>query len=177
MIRADMAALQDQQEKPSLFNTIIGSDWSRTFKQNRKLPPGNDMKMILGLLLIGTAKLHASDDLLFLRCISMVETGDKDDAVGPCGSVSRYQISPDTWREFSEWPIEDASNRLKAQIVALKILQSNRRVMQTDVYWTLACGWLRGPWYHRKTETNSQMLARIDYANRVCALMKDLKNK
>jgi hypothetical protein len=160
-----------------LFPTIGTNEWRQTFKQNRKLPPGSDMKMILGLLLIGTAKLHASDDLLFLHAISMVETGEKDSAVGPCGSVSRYQISPDTWREFSEWPIEDAIRPLKAQIVALKILQSNRRVMQTDSYWTLACGWLRGPRYHKYKETNSQLLARIDYANRVVAILKDLKTK
>lgn len=135
------------------------------------------MRLILGLLLISTAKLTANDDLLFLEAISAIESGGVDKAVGPCGSVSRYGISPDTWREFSDWPIEAAVKPLKAQIVALRILQDRRKQMQTQEYWTLACGWLRGPRYSRTNETNEKMLARVDYANRVLALMKELKTK
>jgi hypothetical protein len=37
------------------------------------------------------------DRLLF--CISEVETGHKDDAVGPCGARSRYQISEAVWKQ------------------------------------------------------------------------------
>src|SRR5688572_30340011 len=37
-----------------------------------------------------------------LEAISMLESGNNDAAVGPAGEVSRYQIRPAVWRQFSE---------------------------------------------------------------------------
>ena len=37
-----------------------------------------------------------------LDAISMIESGDNDDAVGRAGEVSRYQIRPQVWRLFSQ---------------------------------------------------------------------------
>lgn len=36
-----------------------------------------------------------------LEAISMIETGDNDRAVGKAGEVSRYQLLPKTWRQYT----------------------------------------------------------------------------
>lgn len=157
------------------FTTITGEDWARSIAHARK--EENDMRLIIGLLMIGTAKLHASDDLKFLEALAQVESGGNPEAVGPCGSAGLYQIHPKTWASLTERPFSDAKKPLRSQIIALKLLQRLKKEMGTEVYWTLACGWKFGAFYHHKIETNEQLTARLDYANRVCALFNELKNK
>jgi hypothetical protein len=160
---------------PDVFNTISSSDWAISTKTGRQ--HYEDMKLFFSILALGAAKLSASDDLFFLQAISAVESGDCDTAVGPCGAVGRFQMLPTTWAQHTDWPVSDATKRLRAEIVALRHLQWLKKAMDTDVYWSLAAGWKSGAYYNRKTETNEQMLARIDYANRVVSLFKELKNK
>ncbi len=44
----------------------------------------------------------AAQALSKLEAISMIETGNNDTAVGGAGEVSRYQIMPKVWRQFTD---------------------------------------------------------------------------
>ena len=55
-------------------------------------------KIIIFLLLSG---LTAQAGLSKLEAISMIETGNNDRAIGRSGEVSRYQIKPHIWKNFS----------------------------------------------------------------------------
>src|SRR6059036_2541716 len=52
------------------------------------------------ILMLTVLTVHAG--LSPLDAISMIESGDNDDAVGRAGEVSRYQIRPQVWRLFSQ---------------------------------------------------------------------------
>lgn len=67
--------------------TRIGSGRSRILKT-------------LLVLALSTMSLHAGLDKL--AAISMIETGDNDSAVGRAGEVSRYQIKPAIWHQYTE---------------------------------------------------------------------------
>lgn len=140
------------------------------------------MKTLLALLVIGSAKLMANDDILFLKAISMVESGEDDNAVGPCGAVGRYQMLPATWRLHSDWPIDSAKNYSMATAVALTHLKWLRKTMEVDRgfpadYRDIACAWLRGPSWYKRTEGNHRMVVRMEYAARVMNLFNELKTK
>ncbi len=132
------------------------------------------MKMILGLLLIGTAKLHASDDLLFLNAIGQVESGGRNEAHNPiCGARGYLQITKGTWHQHSDWPHELAHNGLKCQIVGLRHIQWLKKTTQTTDYEHLAAMWKFGATGWRDAKSNE----RLDYTSRVMAIFNELKNK
>jgi hypothetical protein len=54
-----------------------------------------------GIILMLTV-LTACAGLSPLEAISMIESGNNDDAIGRAGEVSRYQIRPQVWRQFSQ---------------------------------------------------------------------------
>jgi hypothetical protein len=54
--------------------------------------------IILFLAVLPTAAMAG---LSQLEAISMIESGNNDAAVGRAGEVSRYQIRPHVWRQFS----------------------------------------------------------------------------
>lgn len=41
------------------------------------------------------------DHLLLCACLAEIETGNRDDVVGPCGELSKYQISYSVWVQHS----------------------------------------------------------------------------
>jgi hypothetical protein len=169
--------------KADKFETITSAHWARFFAT----PKENKMKTLLGILLIGVARLKANDDLLFLRAIAQVESGNAnhpdgdDDVVGPCGARGRYQISEIAWRQHTKWPHTDAHHPTKSQIVALKHLQWLRGVLKKDMggepmYHQLASAWLRGPGYRTTlaTESTNRFIKRLDYSGRVTEIFKSL---
>lgn len=101
--------------------------------------------LILMLLLAHTASAAASPRF---RALSMLETGDRDTAIGRCGEVSRYQIMPRYWRRYGGG---DASNPTEALRVAERIMQErvarfvrqhHRQPLDAEVYrlWNPGCG-------------------------------------
>lgn len=147
-----------------------------TISDFRCKPKEKNMRTIITMLLLGAAKLTATDDIKFIEAIAQVESGGRDDAVGPCGSISRYQIMPSTWRMHTQWPISDSSRPLKAQIVAVKHLRYLKTCLKTsDDYFVLACAWKCGPGYGSKKETNKQLTDRLEYAARVLNVFNELK--
>ena len=57
------------------------------------------MKAALVFLFAGALMAHAQ--LSRLDAISMIETGSDDKMVGRAGEVSRYQIMPRVWKQYS----------------------------------------------------------------------------
>ena len=57
--------------------------------------------LLLVLSVIGTLA-QASPQASRLEALSQIETGDNDRAVGGAGEVSRYQIKPWIWRQYSD---------------------------------------------------------------------------
>lgn len=79
-----------------------------------------------------------------LDALAQVESGGRDDARGPDGERSRYQIAPATWREYARFvPFAKASDPAYARQIARQILtaritrfmQSHRRApSEVEVY-------------------------------------------
>jgi hypothetical protein len=57
------------------------------------------MKAALIFLFAGALMAHAG--LSRLEALSMIETGDNDQMVGGAGEVSRYQMMPRVWKQYS----------------------------------------------------------------------------
>jgi len=57
------------------------------------------MKAALVFLFAGAFMAHAG--LSRLEALSMIETGDNDQMVGGAGEVSRYQMMPRVWKQYS----------------------------------------------------------------------------
>lgn len=57
-------------------------------------------KFILLMVLLSVANARA--EVSRLDALSQIETGDDDRAVGGAGEVSRYQIKPWIWRQYSD---------------------------------------------------------------------------
>jgi hypothetical protein len=53
------------------------------------------LAVFLGSILMAQAGLSR------LEALSMLETGDRDSAVGGVGEVSRYQMQPSVWKQYS----------------------------------------------------------------------------
>ena len=54
------------------------------------------------ILILALSVLSAHAGLTRLEAISMIETGNNDAAVGDAGEVSRYQIMPRIWRQYTD---------------------------------------------------------------------------
>ena len=60
------------------------------------------LRKILWITLLGALSTFTSRaGLTKLEALSMIETGDNDAAIGTAGEVSRYQIKPRIWQEYS----------------------------------------------------------------------------
>lgn len=58
--------------------------------------------MLKTLFLLALSSLSAQAGFTKLEAISMIESGNNDRAVGRAGEVSRYQIKPQVWRQYSK---------------------------------------------------------------------------
>ena len=76
--------------------------------------------MRLMCLILASTALAVQAGLSPLEAISMIESGNDDWAVGGAGEVSRYQIQPRVWRQFS--PSTDYANPRAAATVAQQYL-------------------------------------------------------
>jgi hypothetical protein len=72
------------------------------------------------MLLLALTAISASGGLSNIEALSMIETGDNDGAVGRAGEVSRFQIRPAVWRQYTQSTAYD--NSRIASMVAQKHL-------------------------------------------------------
>jgi hypothetical protein len=89
-----------------------------------------------------------------LHCISLVESGGDDSAVGPKGERSKYQIGFDVWRQHAEFKPteqnfvrfcngEDAEHVARVHIRWLYTELNDRRMILRQPFW-LAFAWHAG---------------------------------
>jgi hypothetical protein len=109
--------------------------------------------MIKLILMMALAAASAQAGLSRLEALSMIESGDDDAAVGQVGEVSRYQIQPWIWRQYSS--LADYQNRALATQVAEKHLgvleqlfrgRAKRDLDDFDLYVL----WNAGPTYYAR---------------------------
>ena len=88
-----------------------------------------------------------------LEALSLIESGNNDAAVGSLGEVSRYQIKPRIWREYSSsraW----RDSRVSSQVAEnyLKSLEETftRRAGRAPTDFDLYVLWNAGPAYYAK---------------------------
>lgn len=61
--------------------------------------------------------------ITILFCLSSLESGHNDFAIGKHGERSRYQITEATWRHYTSLPFDCASDSVVAHNVAKRILE------------------------------------------------------
>lgn len=103
-------------------------------------------------MLVLTA-VSATAGLSKLDALSMIETGNDDSAVGRAGEVSRFQIRPRIWRQYTQ--SRDYGNRRVASTVAQQHLtyleeffraRAGREATDFDIYVL----WNAGPTYYER---------------------------
>lgn len=109
------------------------------------------MRTFILLLLLSAAGARA--DVSRLEALSQIETGDDDRVIGRAGEVSRYQIKPWIWRQYSD--SEAYSNRRISTQVADQhltglagIFRKCTRREPTD--FDLYVLWNAGPTYYNR---------------------------
>jgi len=113
------------------------------------------MRKIILLLLLSaaSAKSDVSGRTSRLEALSQIETGNNDRAVGGAGEVSRYQIKPWIWRQYSQ---SDAyfNRRISTQVAErhlaglAQIFRKCTRREPTD--FDLYVLWNAGPTYYNR---------------------------
>ena len=109
--------------------------------------------ILLLLLSLAGARAEAPSRLSRLEALSQIETGDDDRVIGRAGEVSRYQIKPWIWRQYSD--SEAYSNRRISTQVADQhltglagIFRKCTRREPTD--FDLYVLWNAGPTYYNR---------------------------
>ena len=109
------------------------------------------MSKVIVLLLLSV--VSASAGFSKLEALSLIESGNNDAAVGTLGEVSRYQIRPYIWREYSasrSW----RDCRVSAQVAEnhLKCLEETfvRRAGRAPTDFDSYVLWNAGPAYYAK---------------------------
>src|ERR1051325_8625093 len=54
------------------------------------------------IIILVLTTMNAAAGLSKLEALSMIESGDDDSAIGRFGEVSRFQIRPEVWRQYSQ---------------------------------------------------------------------------
>src|SRR6185295_9454506 len=113
------------------------------------------MRKIILLLLVSTAGVRAevSPRLSRLEALSQIETGNNDRAIGGAGEVSRYQIKPWIWRQYSD--SEAYTNRRISARVAEQHLAGLREAFfkctrREPTDFDLYVLWNAGPTYYNR---------------------------
>jgi hypothetical protein len=75
-----------------------------------------------------TCSVHAmptGHELERWKALSQIETGDRDNATGRAGEVSRYAITPKVWRQYAgTLPLSAATNTVTANNVAELVMDA-----------------------------------------------------
>ena len=118
-----------------------------------------------------------------LEAIGMIESGNNDRAVGSAGEVSRFQIKPSVWRQYSQTPAY--RNVTVSAQVAEKYLASletgfRTRAGRLPSDFDLYVLWNAGPTYYQRLGYSAARVHRIirERANRFVNLrQKEMENE
>jgi len=109
------------------------------------------MRTVILLLVLSVAQARAG--LSRLEALGMIETGNNDAAVGEAGEVSRYQIKPWIWRQYSQSEVYQnhhlSSEVAEKYLAALEQLFRDRTGREPDDF-DLYVLWNAGPTYYAR---------------------------
>ena len=108
--------------------------------------------LLLVLSVIGTLA-QASPQASRLEALSQIETGDNDRAVGGAGEVSRYQIKPWIWRQYSDseaYSDRRISTQVAEQHLAGLATLFRKRTRREPTDFDLYVLWNAGPTYYNR---------------------------
>lgn len=110
-------------------------------------------KIILFTVLTASVVATARAGLSRLEALSMIETADNDAAIGGAGEVSRYQIKPWIWRQYTDseayrnrWISSEVAERHLAGLERNFLKNAGRNPSDFDVYVL----WNAGPTYYAR---------------------------
>src|SRR5262245_45274712 len=108
------------------------------------------MRLVILITLWGAGFAQAG--LSRLEALGMIESGDNDAAVGQAGEVSRYQIKPCVWRQYTE--SREYRNQAVSRWVAGRHLEELLRTFAESAKreptdFDLYVLWNAGPTYYR----------------------------
>lgn len=118
-----------------ITNIVINSDYPGTIQVGTNFWTVKELEHLIRPV----ATFSPSDaEKARFAALSMIESGDDDRAIGKSGEVSRYQIMPAVWREYTKLPISAAGNPFTAKSVALAIMD-DRYGPTYPRGWTVKC--------------------------------------
>ena len=137
--------------RPDVGPDWMGGQFLRTGTSQAVGLANDVMKKVIVLLMLSV--VSASAGYSKLEALSLIESGNNDAAVGLLGEVSRYQIKPRIWREYTasrSW--RDA--RVSSQVAEnyLKSLEETfvKRAGRAPTDFDLYVLWNAGPAYYAK---------------------------
>src|SRR5437773_12226818 len=80
-------------------DALLESENQRMMRAKLNKQPA--MKYLFFAIFLGGA-MAAQAGLSRLQALSMLETADNDRTIGSAGEVSRYQIMPRTWKQYTQ---------------------------------------------------------------------------
>lgn len=105
------------------------------------------------MVMLALTTISASAGLNRLDALSMIESGNNDLAIGQAGEVSRFQIRPQVWRQYSHSrAYENAgvaaavAQKHVAYLEALFRERTGREATDLDIYIL----WNAGPGYYER---------------------------
>lgn len=115
-----------------------------------------DMKRRIILMALTTQCMYVSaadGGFSRLEAISLIETADNDRLIGSKGEISRYQIMPCVWRQYSQ--SRNYQDRKEAKRIAqqhLQVLEElfRRRTGRAPAEFDIYVMWNAGPYYYAK---------------------------
>lgn len=104
----------------------------------------------------------ASGGFSRLEAISLIETADNDRIIGNKGEVSRYQIMPFVWKQYSR--SRNYRDPKEARRIAQQHLQAleelfRRKTRRAPTEFDMYVMWNAGPYYYAKREFSPTRIA------------------
>ena len=116
------------------------------------------------IIILVLTTMNAVAGLSKLEALSMIESGDDDSAIGRFGEVSRFQIRPEVWRQYSQ--SSAFANCEVASVVAQKHIDYLERLFRsragreaTDFDFYVV--WNAGFSYYEKAGFSADRVSRI----------------
>ena len=136
---------------------------------------GRLLAVLFGALILFSATVAGAMDRY--EALAQIESGNCDTCIGRDGEVSRYQIRPEVWAEFTILPLSAATNPFTAHNVAMAIMQ--KRMGSVPKGWVLECSditfyllWHRPATcalYHNKRKPTDKELDRAQRFSNLCS--------
>jgi hypothetical protein len=172
-----MNFLLNQRQEPAAREA--GAGFAGSQRSDRQRLHKTRLQFLVAVLLFAATGAGAMDRF---EALAQIESGNCDTCIGRDGEVSRYQIQPEVWRQYTKLPLSAASNPVTAKNVAEAIMndrlskycflpnpRKGEHVIYGDGTWYLL--WHRpgatGLWHSRRP--TARELERSDRFENLCS--------